>query len=479
MALSIVGAITLARLCILFITPLQLYPDEAQYWWWAQSPDWGYFSKPPLIAWIVWTTTRLSDAEWAIRLASPLLHAATAPALFGIGRLAYDARVGFWSALAYITLPGISYSSGLISTDVPLLLCWAVALYAFLRARTENGWQWPIICGLGLGIGLLAKYAMLYFLLGGAIAALFDPATRRLALSFRGLAIVALGLLIVLPNLIWNAQHGFPTLKHTEANADWNHARYSLGHAAAFGLGQFGVFGPLMMAGWIGGLLGWRRGGDAGLVLAAFSVPLLILIVFQSFISEANANWAAAAYVAAVPLAVATLLRWWNARLLWISLGLGSAAMLALWTAQVSPALADRAGFGNALKRQQGWRELGAAVVNEAGRVSYDAISAANRSVLAELLYYAQPRAAPIRAWDRGSAPNDHFQMTMPLRAGARNVLLVAQPDESSAMLASFDSAQLMRRLTIPLGRHHSRVLVLYNAHFYRGPPPTISIAPD
>lgn len=470
LALAIVGAVTLVRLLILFITPLQLYPDEAQYWWWAQSPDWGYFSKPPLIAWIVWITTRLSDAEWAVRLASPLLHAATALMLFGIGRLAHGARVGFWSALAYITLPGISYSAGLISTDVPLLFCWAVALYSFLRARDDAGWRWPVVCGLALGIGLLAKYAMLYFLFGAAIAAVFDLPTRRLVLSPKGLAIIALGLLILSPNLIWNAGHGFPTLTHTEANANWSHARYSPSNAMIFVFGQFGVFGPLMMAGWIGALLNLRRRGDAGLVLAAFSVPLLILIVVQSFISEANANWAAPAYVAAIPLSVATLLQWWNARLLWASLGIGSAAMLALWVAQISPVLVDRAGLGNAFKRQQGWRQLGTAVSNESHRAPYDVIAAANRSVLAELLYYARPRTIPVRAWDRGSAPHDHFQMTMPLRAGTSQVLLVTPPDESSAMLASFDSAQLMRRLTIPLGSHHRRVLVLYNAHFYRDP---------
>src|SRR5690348_9668066 len=138
LVLFIVGTITAIRIAVLLLSPLQLYPDEAQYWWWAQTPDWGYFSKPPLIAWLIWCTTRLSDAEWAIRLASPLLHAGTALILFGIGRIAFDSRVGFWSALAYATLPGVSYSSGLISTDVPLLFCWAVALYAFLRAMNDR-----------------------------------------------------------------------------------------------------------------------------------------------------------------------------------------------------------------------------------------------------------------------------------------------------------------------------------------------------
>lgn len=473
LAMLIVGVLTLVRVMMLLVTPLQLYPDEAQYWWWAQTPDWGYFSKPPLIAWIIGLTTRLSDAEWAVRLASPLLHAAAALVIFAIGRIAYDVQIGFWSAVAYATLPGISYSSALISTDVPLLFCWAVALYSFLCARHDGRWRWPLLCGVALGLGLLAKYAMLYFALCALIAAALDVPARKLVFSPRGAVILALGLLILSPNLIWNAAHGFPTLAHTEANANWSHAKFNLASALVFIAGQFGVFGPLMMAGWLGAL--WRLGRErtrdsAGAVLAAFSAPVLILIVVQSFISEANANWAAPAYIAAVPLAVATLLVWWRSRLLWLSLAVGTAAMVALCIAQFSPALADRAGLGNALKRQEGWRELGAAVAAEAKGASYDAIVAANRSALGELLYYARPRSIPIRAWDRSAVPRDHFQMTMPLRPGTARVLLVTVPGEASAMLASFDSCRLVRRLSIPLGRHHERVLALYDAQFYRGP---------
>jgi 4-amino-4-deoxy-L-arabinose transferase-like glycosyltransferase len=393
--------------------------------------------------------------------------------LFAIGRNAYDARVAFWSALAYATLPGISYSATLISTDVPLLFCWAVTLYAFLQAREDNRWRWPILCGVALGIGLLAKYAMLYFVLGGIVAALLDARARRLVLSLRGALILALGLLVLSPNLIWNAAHGYPTLAHTEANANWTHAEYNLGNAFAFIAGQFGVFGPLMMGGWLATLWHLRREhapGSATPILAAFSLPVLILIIVQSFISEANANWAAPAYIAAIPLAVATLLTWWESRLLWLSLALAATAMAGLWVVEISPALVDRAGFGNALKRQEGWRELGAAVAAETWAAPYDAIAAANRSILAELLYYAQPRSIPVRAWDRSAIPRDHFQMTMPLRANARRVLLVAPPGESAAMLASFDSHWVIRRLSIPLGRHHQRVLALYDAQFYRGP---------
>jgi hypothetical protein len=58
-------AVTVWRLFELFSNPINLSFDEAQYWGWAQDLDWGYFSKPPMIAWVIWLTTAIgqSDAE--------------------------------------------------------------------------------------------------------------------------------------------------------------------------------------------------------------------------------------------------------------------------------------------------------------------------------------------------------------------------------------------------------------------------------
>ena len=50
--------ITLAVLLVLRLafnglSPLNLYADEAQYWRWGDTLDWGYYSKPPMIAWVM------------------------------------------------------------------------------------------------------------------------------------------------------------------------------------------------------------------------------------------------------------------------------------------------------------------------------------------------------------------------------------------------------------------------------------------
>src|SRR5882757_9889260 len=207
-ALVAVIAITVVRLVLLAVQSADLYPDEAQYWFWSLHPALGYYSKPPLVAWVIALTTRaFGDSEFGIRLAAPLLHAIAAAFVYGIAARLYNRRTGFWSALAYITLPGVSLSAFLISTDAVLLPCWAAALYAFIRAREPGGERWWIAVGITAGLGLLAKYAMAYWLLSAFGYVLLVREERRHLPRLLGASLIAL--LLYLPNLWWNWHHDF------------------------------------------------------------------------------------------------------------------------------------------------------------------------------------------------------------------------------------------------------------------------------
>ncbi|MGH7123809.1 MAG: ArnT family glycosyltransferase, partial [Stellaceae bacterium] len=307
--LLVLLAVTVGRLLWLRIGGLDLYPDEAQYWLWSLTPDWGYFSKPPLIAWVIRATTLLlGDDEAGIRVASPLLHFGTALVVFHTARRLYDARVAMWSAIAYATLPGISASSLLISTDVPLLFCWAVALHAFVRARESEGWRWWIVVGIAAGFGLLSKYAMAYWLLSALLFLLAVKGERRHLLRF--LAASALALAIYAPNFLWNLAHGFVSYRHTEANADITGFALHPGAFAEFLGSQFAVFGPAFFATLLVIVVLLRRvlRDSRAQLLAVFALPTLAMMIAVSLLSRAHPNWSAPTYISATILVVAFLI---------------------------------------------------------------------------------------------------------------------------------------------------------------------------
>ena len=133
------AALTLFRLATLAFSQTELFFDEAQYWFWSRELAFGYYSKPPLIAWIIRGATELcGQGEACIRAPSALIHAATATMVFATARQLYDARTGFWSGLVYATLPGVSLSSSLISTDVPLLFFVALSLLAVVKLQASQ-----------------------------------------------------------------------------------------------------------------------------------------------------------------------------------------------------------------------------------------------------------------------------------------------------------------------------------------------------
>src|ERR1700745_166767 len=106
-ALVAVIAITAARLVLLAVQSADLYPDEAQYWLWSLHPALGYYSKPPLVGWLIAATTALvGDSEFGIRLAAPFLHFGAGLLIFASARRLYSPRIAAWSAIAYGSLPG-------------------------------------------------------------------------------------------------------------------------------------------------------------------------------------------------------------------------------------------------------------------------------------------------------------------------------------------------------------------------------------
>ncbi len=471
--LTAVAAITAARLLWLSVQSAGLYPDEAQYWFWAQHLALGYYSKPPLVAWLIaLTTTVFGDGEFAVRLSAPLLHGVAAGFIYAIGTRLYDRRIGFWSALAYASLPAVSLSAFLISTDAVLMPCWAAGLYCFIRAREDGDWRWWLATGAGIGFGLLAKYAMAYWLISAFCFVLSRKDERR---NLRGLILaLAVGLLIVAPNLWWNANHGFVSILHVRDNAQFGGGLFHPLAFVKFVISQFGVFGPIMLAGLLMLCIRpFRLSGESARMLGWFTWPTLLIALVVSLLSRAEPNWSAPAYVSAVVLVTGTALTLGWRRTLAVSIALHFAAALVVFggsEALVLSGIAVPAQY-DPLHRLRGWRTLGAQVSEALAANPGLKLMADDRELLAALIYYVHPHPLDAVEWEPVPGITDQWRLENSARIHrGEDFLAVTDHGLYDQMRPQFAELTPLKTIAIHTGPGGGMTYTLYVARSYRGP---------
>jgi len=524
------AALLVARVLLLVVSPLNLYADEAQYWRWGTTLAWGYYSKPPMIAWLIHAVTSVfGHAEWAIRLPAPLLHTAGAALLYFLGRDMYGGRAGMFAAFGYALMPAVILSSAVISTDGVLMPFWCLGLYAFWRLRSGTGaWASALALGIAIGCGLLSKYAMVYFLIGMVLTLGLDRDSRTALVSWKGLGAILIAALIFAPHMAWNAAHNFETVSHTVDNANLGGPLFHPGNALTFFVDQLGVFGPVTFLALVFGLF-VVRAQDAGLMgrdrwLLCFILPVLGIILFQAVLSRANANWAATAYPAASVLVAAWLTRARRNRNLWFAVaaftflavqfvpdlpvwirllaGAAIAGLLLAWavymkfrpsgllwfsialhgllaigfaTVSLLPVQSSTTlGLDNALKRTRGWDQAAQDIFGIANASGATAVLVDEREAWHGLDYYGAARTIPLISWRRYGVPKS-FSEAQPLAPPFDQRVLVASlhPGMRPMMRSEFRSFEPAGEIAVPLGRRANgcpltRTFELYIASGYQ-----------
>ncbi len=477
----IVAGLTLIRLIGLRYSVTDLYFDESQYWVWSREFAFGYFSKPPLLAWTIAIAEGIcGSGEACIRSPSPVMHAGTALLVFGIARELYGERVAFWSSLVIAFGTGVVFSSRIISTDVPFIFLWSLALLAYLKLLRGPNLVWSLVLGLAIGFGLLAKYAMVYFLLCMALAAVFDERARSLVKRRATWLALALSALILAPNIAWNISNGFATYRHTATNVGGAGFRFSVKGFLAFFFSQFAVAGPIVFGGFLAAMARVRKlslnAND--ILLLLFSLPIVALVMTAAFVSNAYPNWMAPALIAMTILVTALLVR--ENRLSWIaaSIAIGAFAQLVLLVADAN---ADRLTLTGLKKpdiyeRTMGWRLLGEKVSALSQQSGAKSVAGERRYDVPSLIYYLRDRPWPVFTWKAGIAPRDHFELKFPLTGGAPEpVLLITTCPFEPRLKRQFGTVEPLGSFSVKTGPTTAPV---YHAFKLTGLPRELAPAP-
>ena len=339
-ALGLIALTAVVRFAFVASGQLDLVQDEAQYWTWSRNLHMSYYSKGPLIAWMIAGFTSIfGDTECGVRFGAVLGSSLAQIVLYlGLGVLMQRARLAVIALFVLNTTPLFMVGGVLMTTDNPLLLCWLAALFCLHAAavRPERAWPW-LVFALSMAVGLLAKYTMLIV---AVIAVLHAFGLYRLGLLPKGhVRRLACALVVgvvtgLLPIVAWNAQNDWVSFRHVGRLAGMAPAA---GKAVAFVTlkyvpeylgGQLGLVYPWWLAFMLcGGVAAVKRGwlfsrrffpakgealplspdardiARADVLFSAGFWPIFLFFFIWSFHTRIYANWPAMCYVAGIVLA--------------------------------------------------------------------------------------------------------------------------------------------------------------------------------
>lgn len=277
--LPVVGLFVLAH--ILCLTDYGFFRDELYYIACSKRLSLGYVDHPPLAMWILGIIRAVFGESLAVmRLVAVL---AGAVHLFLVAAIARELGGGRYAqALAAIVAtmsPATLFLTHVYSMNVFDLVFWSAATLALLvalRRGTETAW---IVFGVIVGLGLENKWSMLWFA-GGTVVGLALTASRGVAFT-RGpwlAAAIAAGLFV--PNLLWQAFHGGPTIEFMQ-----NAAAFKMLSTPPLGFlfEQVMTLHPLAAPVWVTGLVALLVGrfGSRGRVLAWIYLATLALLLVR------------------------------------------------------------------------------------------------------------------------------------------------------------------------------------------------------
>jgi 4-amino-4-deoxy-L-arabinose transferase-like glycosyltransferase len=337
-------------------------------------------------------------------------------------------------------------------------LFWALALLAYVKLLPAPDWRWALLLGVALGLGMLAKYAMIYFVMSALCAALVDREAR--AVLIRGQTWVALliAVLILSPNISWNIANGFVTVRHTGDNISGAGVQFQPSSAAEFLGAQFAVAGPIVFATFIVFFFRMRRAGITrpDRLMLAFALPTLALITALSFFRGANANWAAPALLSVTVLAAASWARRGERYALTATLVIGAIVQAALLVGDAHAYRVSIAALGrnaDIYRRTLGWRELGIRAAALARANGTPTVAAEGRYEVAELLYYLRNEPVRTLSWPISGIPGHQFDLTRALdNSAAEPVLFVSQCPETRRLGRFFDKVEPLEKIEIRSG---------------------------
>lgn len=356
-------ALLVAKALLMVVTILYagigLGPDEAQYWTWSQQLAWGYYSKPPAIAWQIWLGTQLfGNSELGVRFVSILLAFGLSLSVYHLAKCCgLRPWTAFWSGAVIALTPMGFLGSFLATTDGGYLLFWTLACAATAAALNERKTPNVLLIGLWVLCGALFKWTMYGFWI---FFVLFWPFYFR-QLSLRRFLIGAfISLLGLLPSVIWNSGHDWATFRHVSATMQGG----SMAHVVRGNLlewlgSQAAMVSPLLfillLIALSAGLRRWKTLTPPLRFCAFLFTSSFVGFIIFSLFQKTQGNWSLFIYPTGIVIVCWYLCEEVTWGRLWMKISVALSVLLFFFAIAMAHVIPFRI---NPLKHNLGWTEL-------------------------------------------------------------------------------------------------------------------------
>jgi hypothetical protein len=180
---------------------------------------WGYLSVPPFTSWTSYIIQLLGNSMFWIKFFPALYGALTIYIVWkaieelngSLFALILGSTCVLFSALLRLN---ILYQPN--SFDV---LSWTALYFVLLKYQNTQDAKWFFVAAIIFAVGFLNKYNLIFQLIG-LVPALLLTEQRKIFTQPKLYMALALGLLIIFPNLLWQYNNDFPVFKHLKVLAE-------------------------------------------------------------------------------------------------------------------------------------------------------------------------------------------------------------------------------------------------------------------
>jgi hypothetical protein len=200
---------------LVFSYNLEYHRDELLYFSLGQHPAFGYATVPPLIGWIAWIMQHIfGNSLFAVRFFPALLSGVMVFLIAALTKELGGSGYARILAAAGIILSIFGLRTFLLFQPVHIdLILWTLCLFLVVKYINTSSGKYLILLGIALGLALLNKYLIGVLVFSFLI---IIPFTKHKSLFINRnfwYGILA-GILVFLPNLIWQVANGFPVINH-------------------------------------------------------------------------------------------------------------------------------------------------------------------------------------------------------------------------------------------------------------------------